>query len=152
MAAVSELSVFFHLEGQILQTSKNKRFSLYNRENVFSLQDLGSSKIIMFTDWDISLNVEYIDLSEIKEAECLVHQKSYDQCMLTPFLQLHNNSGLFQLFFEDDLNRIPDLESVSTEILQDFYNTITSNAVIRMCSNSCTYLQVMFSQKPNRKY
>jgi len=149
---VSELNVFFHLEGQILRTSNVNRMSLFNRENVFYLEELGSSKIILFTEWDISLNVEYIDLSEIKESECLVHQKSYDQCMLTLFLQLHNNSGLSQILLKNVTNQTMDLESASTELLQDYYNIITSDAAVKMCSNSCSYVQVQYGQKTNREF
>ncbi len=125
-----------------MRTSNVNRISLYNRENVFYLDELGSSKIIVFTNWDISLNVEYIDLSEIKEAECLVHQKSYDQCMLTLFLQLNNNS----------INQTIDLESASTERIEDYYNMITSDAAVKMCSNSCSYVQVQYGQKTNREF
>ncbi len=148
---VSELNIFFHLEGQILRSSNVNRISLYNRKNIFYLQDMGSSMIILYTDWDIRLNVEYIDLSEIKEAECLVHQKSYDQCILTLFLQLHNNSGLSQIFLRDVKNQTIDLESASTELLQDYYNIITSDAAVKMCSNSCSHVQVQYGQRTNRE-
>jgi hypothetical protein len=151
MTVVSELNLYFHMPGQILRTNNHNRLSLSNRENV-KLNDEWSHKVELNTDWDISLNIETVDFSELRKPDCLEYQKSYDQCIKSQFLQKGNNSAFSELFLYDVNQWSPSLQMVPIKVIQEYFATIMSPNAIGQCSNSCSYIQVQFDQKPTREH
>ncbi len=149
---VSELSIYFHLPGQILRTTNINRLSLANRENVMPVTEPGANIVELNTDWDISLNIETIDFSDIKETDCLENQPAYDQCIISQFLQNGNNSGFSELFLRDSSQWYPSLQMVPIEVIQEYFATIMSPNAIDRCSKSCSYIQLQFDQKPTREH
>ena len=89
MITVSELNVYFHLPGQILRTSQVNRLSIANRQNVKAEPFYYN----LLTDWEITLNIELVDFSEVQGTECLQKQQSYDQCIISEYVNQSNNSN-----------------------------------------------------------
>jgi hypothetical protein len=150
MTVVSELNLYFHLPGQILRTTNINRLSLANRENVIHPRYLGNS-VLLNTDWDIDLNIEIVDLSSIQEPDCIQKQQSYDQCIISQFLQNENNSIFSELFLCDITHWSSELQMVPLKVFEEYFTTIMSPNAIRKCAKSCSYIQVEFDQTANRK-
>jgi hypothetical protein len=151
MTVNSELNVYFHMPGQILRTTNINRLSLANRANVIPFIGLGFNRVKLYTDWDIDLNIETVDLSGIQEPDCIDNQQSYDQCIISQFLQNGNNSGFSELFLCDVTHWPSKLPMVPLEVIQEYYATIMSPNAISKCAKSCSYIQVEFDQRANRK-
>jgi hypothetical protein len=139
------------MPGQILKTNNINRLSLFSRENVI-LNTESSNKVELKTDWDISLNIETVDLSEIQKHDCIEYQQLYDQCIKSHFLQQGNNSIFSELFLRDVSQWSQSLQMVPTEVIHGYFATIMSPNAIGQCSNSCSYIQVQFDQKATRKH
>jgi hypothetical protein len=140
------------MPGQILRTTNMNRLSLANRENVLLIKSWGVyNKVELYTDWDIDLNIETVDLSGIQEPNCIQDQQSYDQCIISQFLQNGNNSEFSELFRCDVTHWSSKLQIVPLEVIQEYFDTIMSPSVFNNCTKSCSYIQVEFDQKANRK-
>ncbi|MFN9958148.1 MAG: hypothetical protein ACK55I_34015, partial [bacterium] len=81
-----------------MRTTNINRLSLANRANVIPFRESGNNIVKLNSDWDIYLNIETVDLSGIQEPDCIENQQSYDQCIITQFLQNGNNTGFSELF------------------------------------------------------
>ena len=123
------------------------RLSTANRENFMSSAS-GSSMLL--TDWEITLNIKTVDLSETQGVVCLEEEKSYDSCIMSKFLKLGNNSMLSPLFLKDRSQWSSDLQGASIKAVQEYYATMISPDAARSCPKSCSYFQVKYEQKPNR--
>jgi hypothetical protein len=148
---ISELNIYFHMAGQILRTTNINRLSLANRANVIPFRESGNNIVKLNADWDIDLNIETVDLSGIQEPDCIENQQSYDQCIITQFLQNGNNTGFSELFLCNVNNWSSKLQMVPLEVIQEFFATIMSPNAVSKCAKSCSYIQVEFDQKTNRK-
>jgi hypothetical protein len=151
MTVNSELNIYFHMPGQILRTTNINRLSLANRANAFPFTSFGSNLVQLNTDWGIDLNIETVDLSGIQEPDCIDNQQSYDQCIISQFLQNSNNSGFSELFLCDVTHWSSKLQSVPLEVVEEYYATIMSPNAVSKCPKSCSYFQVGFDQTANRK-
>ncbi len=139
------------MPGQILRTTNINRLSLANRANAIPLRDFQNISVKLSTDWDIDLNIETVDLSGIQEPDCIENQQSYDQCIISQFLQNGNNSEFSELFLCDVSQWSSKLPMVPLEIIGEYFATIMSQNVVRKCAKSCSYIQVEFDQTANRK-
>jgi hypothetical protein len=151
MTVNSELNIYFHMPGQILRTTNINRLSLANRANVIPFTGLGINKVTLNTDCDIGLNIETVDLSGIQEPDCIENQQSYDQCIISQFLQNGNNSGFSELIFGDVTCCSSNLQLVPSKVVEEYFATIMSPTAISKCAKSCRYSQVVFDQTANRK-
>jgi hypothetical protein len=151
MTVNSELNIYFHMPGQILRTTNIYRLSLANRANVIPFTGLGINKVKLYTDWDTDLNIETIDLSGIQEPDCIENQQSYDQCIISQFLQNGNNSGFSDLILCDVTCWSSILQLVPLKVIEEYFDTIMSPTAISKCAKSCHYIQVVFDQTANRK-
>jgi hypothetical protein len=151
MTVISELNIYFHMPGQILRTTNINRLSLANRANVIPFTGLGINKVTLNTDWDIDLNIETVDLSGIQEPDCIEKQQSYDQCIISQFLQNLNNSEFSELFLCDVTNWSSKLQIVPLKVIEDYFATIMSPSAFNKCEKSCSYVRVEFDQAANRK-
>jgi hypothetical protein len=151
MTVNSELNIYFHMPGQILRTTNINRLSLANRENVILIKDIGLNKVQLNTDWEIDLNIETVDLSGIQEPDCLENQQSYDQCIISQFLQNGNNSVFSELFFSDVTHWSSKLQMVPLEVIEEYFAIIISPDTFSKCAKSCSFIQVEFDQTANRK-
>jgi hypothetical protein len=151
MTVNSELNIYFHLAGQILRTTNINRLSLVNRANAIPFTSLANNLVKLSTDWDINLNIETVDLSGIQDPDCIEKQQSYDQCIISQFLQNINNSGLSELFLCDVKHWSSQLKMVPIEIIEKYLVTILSPNSVSKCAKSCSYIQVEFDQTANRK-
>jgi len=145
MTVNSELNLYFHMPGQILRTTNINRLSLANRANVIPT-DVGINKVNLYTDWDIDLNIETVDLSGIQEPDCIENQQSYDQCIISQFLQNEN-----KLFLYDVTHWSSKLQMVPLEVIEDYFAYIMSPSAFSKCVNICSYIQVEIDQTANRK-
>jgi hypothetical protein len=127
------------------------RLSLANRENVLLIKSLGINRVQLNTDWDIDLNIETVDLSGILKPNCKDNQQSYDQCIVSQFLQNGNNSEFSELFHCDVTHWSSKLQVVPLEVIREYFATIMSPSAFSNCTKSCSYIQVEFDQKANRK-
>ncbi len=143
---MTELTIYFHLLGQLLRTSNVNRLSTANKENV--LQAIWAATF--FTDWEISLKLECNDFSAVQGPNCVQAQIAYDQCIQTQFFQQGNNSKFSQLFL-DGSQVSSSLEGAPIEVVQEYYATILSQDIVNRCPKSCTNIQVQFEQKAKRK-
>jgi hypothetical protein len=150
MTVNSELNIYFHMPGQILRTTNINRLSLANRANVI-LYDYFYSFVKLNTDWDIDLNIETVDLSGIEEADCIETQQTYDQCIISQFLQNGNNSRFSELFLCDVTHWFSKLQMIPLDVIEEYFATIMSPNAVRKCAKSCNYIQVEFVQTANRK-
>jgi hypothetical protein len=139
------------MPGQILRTTNINRLSLANRANVIPFTDLGINKVNLYTDWDIDLNIETVDLSGIQEPDCIENQQSYDQCIISQFLQNENNSRFSELFLYDVTHWSSKLQMVPLEVIEDYFAYIMSPSAFSKCVNICSYIQVEIDQTANRK-
>jgi hypothetical protein len=151
MTVKSELNIYFHLPGQILRTTNINRISLTNRVNTISLTDSGENLVTLNTDWDIDLNIETVDLSGIQEPDCIEKQQSYDQCIISQFLQNGNNSGFFELFLCDVNQWSSKLKIIPLEVIEEYFATIMSPNAVSKCAKSCSYIHMEFDQTAKRK-
>jgi hypothetical protein len=151
MTVNSELNIYFHLAGQILRTTNINRLSLVNRANAIPFQIFSNRFVKLNTDWDINLNIETVDLSGIQEPDCIEKQQSYDQCIISQFLQNRNNSEFSELFLCDVKHWSSKLKMVPLKVIEEYFATITSSNAISKCAKSCSYIQVEFDQTANRK-
>jgi hypothetical protein len=151
MTVNSELNIYFHMPGQILRTTNINRLSLANRANTMPFTGLGKNFVSLNTDWDIDLNIETVDLSGINEPDCIEKQESYDQCILSQFLQNGNNSGFSELFLCDVIPWSSKLPMVPLKVIEEYFATIMSPNAVNKCAKSCSYIQVEFDQSANRK-
>jgi hypothetical protein len=152
MTVNSELNIYFHVPGQILRTTNINRLSLANRANAIPFTGLGKNFVTLYTDWDIDLNIETVDLSGIQEPDCIENQQSYDQCIMSQFLQKNrNNSRFSELFLCDVTQWSSKLEMVPLEVIEEYFDTIMSPKTVSKCAKSCSYIQVEFDQTANRK-
>jgi hypothetical protein len=151
MTVNSELNLYFHMPGQILRTTNINRLSLANRANVIPFTDLGINKVNLYTDWDIDLNIETVDLSGIQEPDCIEDQQSYDQCIISQFLQNENNSRFSELFLYDVTHWSSKLQMVPLEVIEDYFAYTMSPSAFSKCVNICSYIQVEIDQTANRK-
>jgi hypothetical protein len=149
MTVNSELNIYFHMPGQILRTTNINRLSLANRANAIPFTDLGKSVVTLNTDWDIDLNIETVDLSGIQEPDCIENQKSYDQCIISQFLQNRNNS--FELFLCDVNQWSSTFKMIPLEVIEEYFTTIMSPIAVSICAKSCSYIQVEFDQTAKRR-
>jgi hypothetical protein len=145
---VTELNIYFHSLGQLLKTSNANRISTTNRENVFPSGIFENDNL---NDWEISLNMEYIDFSATHGSECVQAQMMYDQCIISQFLELHNNSRFAHLFLKEG-QRPLNWEGVPAQVIEDYYATMMSQDAVSRCPKSCTSLKVQYTQKPRRKF
>jgi hypothetical protein len=150
MTVNSELNIYFHMPGQILRTTNINRLSLANRANVIPFTGFGN-KVKLYTDWDIDLNIETVDLSGIQEPDCIENQQSYDQCIISQFLQNANNSRFSELFLYDVSHWSSKLQMVPLEVIEGYFAYIMSPNAFSECANICSYIQVEFDQTANRK-
>jgi hypothetical protein len=139
------------MPGQILRTTNINRLSLANRANVISLPGLGINKVQLKKDWNIDLNIKTVDLSGIQEPDCIENQQSYDQCIILQFLQNGNNLGFSKLFLCDVIHWPSKLQMVPLEVIEEYFATIMSSNAVSKCAKSCSYIQVEFDQRANRK-
>jgi hypothetical protein len=146
-----ELNIYFHMPGQILRTTNINRLSLVNRANANSLTTFGNNLVTLNTDWDIYLNIETVDLSGIQEPDCIENQQSYDQCIISQFLQNRNNSRFSELFLCDVTHWSSKLKMIPIEVIEEYFATIMSPNAVNKCAKSCSYIQVEFDQTANRK-
>jgi hypothetical protein len=151
MTVTSELNIYFHMPGQILRTTNINRLSLANRANAIPFTGFGTNIVKLNTDWDIDLNIETVDLSGINEPDCIEKQESYDQCIISQFLQNGNNSGFSELFLYDVTHWSSKWLVVPLEVIEEYYATILSPNAVSKCAKSCSYVQVEFDQTANRK-
>jgi hypothetical protein len=151
MTVNSELNIYFHMTGQILRTSNINRLSLANRANVIPFRSSGNNLVKLNTDWDIDLNIETVDLSGIQEPDCIESQQSYDQCIITQFLQNRNISEFSELFLCDVTHWSSKLQMVPLEVIEEYFATIMSPNAVSKCAKSCSYIQVEFDQTADRK-
>jgi hypothetical protein len=151
MTVNSELNIYFHMPGQILRTTNINRLSLANRANSIPFTALGENFVTLNTNWDIDLNIETVDLSGIQEPDCIENQQSYDQCIISQFLQNRNNSGFSDLFLCDVTQWSSKLEMVPLEVIEEYFATIMNLTAVSKCAKSCSYIQVEFDQTANRK-
>jgi hypothetical protein len=151
MTVNSELNIYFHMPGEILRRTNINRLSLANRANVIPFTGLGINKVTLNTDWDIGLNIETVDLSGIQEPDCIENQQSYDQCIISQFLQNGNNSGFSELIPCDITCCSSNLQLVPLKLVEEYFATIMSPTAISKCAKSCRYIQVVFDQTANRK-
>jgi hypothetical protein len=151
MTAKSELNIYFHMPGQILRTTNINRLSLTNRANAIPFTDLGKNFVTLNRDWDIDLNIETVDLSGIQEPDCIENQQTYDQCIISQFLQKGNNSGFFELFLCDVNQWSSTLKMIPLEVIEEYFATIMSPIAVSKCAKSCSYLQVEFDQTAKRQ-
>jgi hypothetical protein len=151
MTVNSELNIYFHMPGQILRTTNINRLTLVNRANTIPFRDLGYNLVTLNTDWDIDLNIETVDLSGIKEPDCIENQQSYDQCIISQFLQNRNNSEFLELFLSDVTHWSSKLQMVPVEVIEEYFAFIMSPHAVSKCAMSCSYIQVEFDQTANRK-
>jgi hypothetical protein len=147
LITVSDLNIYFYSPGQILRGSNINRLCTANRENVrFSY---GSSSMLL-KDWEITLNIETVDFSETQGVVCLEDEKSYDNCIISKFLELGNNSMMSPLFLNDRSQWSSDLQGASKDVIQEYYATMISQDAARSCPKSCSYFQVKYEQKAKR--
>jgi hypothetical protein len=151
MTANSELNIYFHMPGQILRTTNINRLSLVNRANINPFTGLAFNKVRLNTDWDIDLNIETVDMSGIQGPDCIENQKSYDQCMISQFLQKGNNSAFSELFLCDLTHWPAKLQMVPIAVIEEYFATIMSPNAFDKCTKSCSYIQVEFYQTAKRK-
>ncbi len=135
-----------------MRTTNINRLSLANRANVIPFTGLGINKVKLKTDWDVNLNIETVDLSGIQEPDCIKDQQSYDQCIISQFLQNGNNSRYSELFILDATHWSSKLQMVPSEVIEEYFATIISSNALNKCTKSCSYMQVGFDQKANRKH
>jgi hypothetical protein len=147
LLTISEVNIYFYSPGQILRGSNINRLSTANRENVIT-STIGS--LMMLTDWEITLNIETVDLSETRGVVCLEEEKSYDYCIISQFLELGNNSIMSPLFLNERTQWSSDLQGASIEVIQDYYATMISPDAAKSCPKSCSYFQVKYEQKAKR--
>ncbi len=145
---MTELNIYFHSLGQLLTTSNANRISTTNRENVIPE---GNVRSVLLNDWEVSLNMEYIDFSATQGSECVQAQMMYDQCIISQFLQLHNNSRFAHLFLKEGQRPLV-WEGVPAQVIEDYYATMMSQDAVSRCPKSCTGLKVQYTQKPRRKF
>jgi hypothetical protein len=139
------------MTGQILRTTNINRLSLTNRANAFYFTIFGNSFVKLNTDWDIDLNIETVDLSGIQEPGCIENQQTYDQCIISQFLQNRNNSEFSELFICDVNHWSSKLQMVPLEVIEEYFATIMNPNAVSKCAKSCSYIQVEFDQTANRK-
>jgi hypothetical protein len=151
MTVSSELNIYFHLPGQILRTTNINRLSLANRANAIPFVDSSINSVKLNTEWDIDLNIETVDLSGIQKPGCIENQQSYDQCIISQFLQNRNNSEFSELFFCNAIRWSSKLQMVPLEVIEEYFDTIMSPNAVSKCEKSCSYIQVEFYQTTNRK-
>ncbi len=146
LITILEVNVYFYSPGQILRGSNINRLSTASRENVI----LRFGTVMLFTDWEISLNIETVDFSETHGAACLEEEVSYDYCIISQFLEHSNNSIMSPLFLNDRSRWPSDLHGASIEVIQDYYATMLSLDAARSCPKSCSYFRVKYEQKAKR--
>jgi hypothetical protein len=151
MTVNSELNIYFHMPGQILRTTNINRLSLANRANAIPFKDSITNIVKLNKDWDIDLNIETIDLSGIKDPNCIENQQSYDQCIISQFLHNRNNSEFSELFLCDVIHWSSKYKMVPVEIIEEYLVTILNPNAVSKCAKSCSYVQVEFDQTANRK-
>jgi hypothetical protein len=139
------------MPGQILRTTNINRLSLANRANSFPFTELGNNFVKLTTDWNIDLNIENVDFSGIQEPKCIENQQSYDQCIMSQFLQNINNSEYSEIFLRDVTHWSSKLQMVPIEIIKEYFVTIMSPNAVSKCAKRCSYIQVEFDQTANRK-
>jgi hypothetical protein len=139
------------MPGQILRTTNINRLSLANRANAIPFRDTATNLVKLNKDWDIDLNIETVDLSDIQEPDCIENQQSYDQCMISQFLQNINNSEFSELFLCNVTQWSSKLKMVPIEIIKEYFDTIMSQNAVSKCAKRCSYIQVEFDQTANRK-
>jgi hypothetical protein len=139
------------MPGQILRTTNINRLSLTNRANAIPFTELGNNFVTLNTDWEIDLNFETVDLSGIQEPDCIENQQSYDQCIISQFLQNGNNSGFFELFLCDVNQWSSTFKMIPLEVIEEYFATIMSPIAVSKCTKSCSYIQVEFDQTAKRK-
>jgi hypothetical protein len=151
MTVYSELNIYFHMPGQILRTTNINRLSLANRANAIPFTASGNNIVTLNTDWDIDLNIETVDLSGIQEPGCIENQQTYDQCIISQFLQNGNNSGFSELFLNDVNHWSSKFQMVPLEVIEEYFATIMSPNAVSKCAKRCSYIQMEFDQTANRK-
>jgi hypothetical protein len=139
------------MPGQILRTTNINRLSLANRANAIPFIGSGENFVTLNTDWEIDLNIETVDLSGIQEPDCIENQQSYDQCIISQFLQNSNNSGFSELFLCDVTQWSSKLQMIPLEVIEEYFATIMSPKAVSKCAKSCSYFQLEFDQTANRK-
>jgi hypothetical protein len=139
------------MPGQILRTTNINWLSLANRENVIPYKGLGYNKVFITTDWDIDLNIKTVDLSDIQEPDCIENQQYYDQCIISQFLQIGNNSRFSELFLCDVTGWSSKLQIPPLKVIEEYFATIISPNAFSKCAKSCSYIQVKLDQTANRK-
>ena len=142
------MNIYFSSPGQLLRTSQINRLSTTNSQNIKSNQFSST----MFTDWEVTLNIIQIDFSEVEGSDCLVAQQSYDDCILTQFLSLGNNSKFSNLFLTNQSLWPLRMERIPKETIQELYATVIDQDAVSKCSKSCSFFQVQFEQKPRRDF
>jgi hypothetical protein len=147
LITIKEVNIYFYSPGQILRGSNINRLSTANKENVI-VSTIFPTKFL--SDWEITLNIKTVDLSETQGVVCLEEEKSYDSCIMSKFLKLGNNSMLSPLFLKDRSQWSSDLQGASIKAVQEYYATMISPDAARSCPKSCSYFQVKYEQKPNR--
>ena len=150
MTVNSELNIYFHMPGQILRTTNINRLSLANRANAIPFIEFGENFVTLNTDWEIDLNIETVDLSGIQEPDCIENQQSYDQCIISQFLQNSNNSGFSEVLC-DVTQWSSKLQMIPLEVIEEYFATIMNPRAVSKCAKSCSYIQVEFDQTANRK-
>jgi len=148
LTAVSELNIYFYSSGQILRTSNVNKLTALNSENIV----IDYISAAYYNDWEGTLSIEFIDLSGTQGSECLEDQMTYDQCIISQFLQLGNNSRLSHLFLPNVHCCDMLSEGVDISAVQEFYAIILSQDAVSKCSRSCSYLKTRFEQKATRKF
>jgi hypothetical protein len=150
MTVNSELNIYFHMPGQILRTTNINRLSLANRANAIPFIESGKNLVTINRDWEIDLNIETVDLSGIQEPDCIDNQQSYDQCIISQFLQNSNNSGFSEVLC-DVTQWSLKLQMIPLEVIEEYFATIMSPKAVSKCAKSCSYIQLEFDQTANRK-
>ncbi len=146
---ISEVNIYFHSPGQILRGSNINRLSTANKENVI-INPGPVGPLVLFTDWEVTLNIDTVDFSETQGVDCLEAEKFYDYCIISKFLERGNNSMMSPLFFNDRSQWSSDLHGASKDVIQEYYATMISQDTARSCPKSCSYFQVQYEQKAKR--
>ncbi len=147
MITISEVNIYFYSPGQILRGSTINRLSTASRENAIIST---TGRLILLTDWEITLDIDTVDFSETEVVVCLEYEKSYDYCIISKFLELGNNSIMSPIFLKDRSQWSSDLQGASIKAVQDYYATMINPDAVRSCPKSCSYFQVKYGQKAKR--
>jgi hypothetical protein len=140
------------MPGQILRTTNTHSLSVASSENVKPISSWGETIVKFYMDREVSLSIETVDFSSIKNRDCKEHQQYYDKCIISQFLQNGNNSGYSELLLYNATQLSRRRQMVPIEVVQKYYDIIKNRESISKCPESCSYFLIKFDQKTTREY